>query len=438
MLLRYLVMSVLISIIPICLLLGLIPWGESRMKRIVLSVIIAIATPILWLIVAVMGNRIFGYGIINYILIYGFVPIVAILVLATIWRRKIPRTLKLIVSSLSLLIIVIIGSSLGNYLYKSSITEIGEVESEIYLYDYRPFAEGTLAKTLDEPSNLLITDNIPILDGATALYPLYAAFARAVYPEGDYNPYDYVGEEGYYTPEERETHVVVCNSTSDAFTNLVNGYVDIAFLMGVSESQYEYAEQEGVTLKLTPIGKEAFVFMVNERNTISNLTVEQIKGIYSGKITNWKEVGGSNNAIRAYQRRENSGSQTALQKIMGDTEIMPPIKEDVYSLMMGMFQAIADYKNYKNAIGYSFRFYITGMLGGDGVKLLSIEGIEPAEENIADNSYPFAGDFYAVTVEHEEKTERDKNVDLLIDWILSDQGQELVNKTGYVSIGGIQ
>lgn len=68
------------------------------------------------------------------------------------------------------------------------------------------------------------------------------------------------------------------------------------------------------SLKLTPIGREAFVFFVNKRNPVDSLTVEQIKDIYSGTVTNWKEVGGKKASIRAFQREENSGSQTKLQK----------------------------------------------------------------------------------------------------------------------------
>jgi len=75
-----------------------------------------------------------------------------------------------------------------------------------------------------------------------------------------------------------------------------------------SKEQVEYAEECGTTFKYTQIGTEAFVFFVHKDNPIDSLTVEQIKGIYSGEITNWSEVGGDDEKIVAFQRNEGSGS----------------------------------------------------------------------------------------------------------------------------------
>ena len=119
------------------------------------------------------------------------------------------------------------------------------------------------------------------------------------------------------------------------------------------------AKKEGT---LTPIGKESFVFFVNAQNEVKGLTVDEIKGIYSGKITNWKDVGGKNKEIRAFQRPEDSGSQTALQKLMGDVPIMDPPVENVIDLMGGIIAQVSTYQNYNNAIGYTFRYYSTEMV----------------------------------------------------------------------------
>ncbi len=74
---------------------------------------------------------------------------------------------------------------------------------------------------------------------------------------------------------------------------------------------------QGLTFHMIPIGREAFVFFVNHKNTVENLTLGQVQQIYAGKITNWQEVGGKNDAIRAFQRPADSGSQTALEKNYG-------------------------------------------------------------------------------------------------------------------------
>ena len=180
---------------------------------------------------------------------------------------------------------------------------------------------------------------------------------------------------------------------------------------------------------MTPIGREAFVFFVNKKNPINSLTLEQIRGIYSGEITNWSQVGGNDEDIRAFQRPQDSGSQTALQYLMGDTPIMEAPTDDVVSGMGGIINEVAQYKNYKNAIGYTFRYYSTEMVGNDEIKLLAIEGIEPTKETIRNDSYPITSEFYAITAGTENP-----NVDKLLQWILSPQGQQLVEKVGYVPV----
>jgi len=322
------------------------------------------------------------------------------------------------------------GGLIGFRLYDESITFLSvpnEVETnnrEISLVAYEPFREDTLAKSLDEPPLLRLSENLPRLDGATALYPLYSAFARAVYPEDEYRVYT--------------DSAVACSRTAGAFEMLLDGKADIIFLMGVSDEQWEMARERGLELKLTPIGREAFVFFVNKRNTASNLTVGDIRDIYSGRLTNWREVGGRNDAIKPYQRAENSGSQTMLMEIMGDTPLMSLPESDYFNMMYEMYRAVAVYKNYKNSLGYSFRYYINEMLADNEIKFLSIDGIQPTIENIANGTYPLANDFYAITVVREPETKmeakRMENAEKLVEWFLSAQGQSLVEKTGYVPL----
>ena len=315
----------------------------------------------------------------------------------------------------------------------ASEVETGWEVRDISLVEYEPFRENTLAKSLGEPSSLRLQNYLPRLEGATALYPLYSAFARAVYPEANYPVYS---TDSLF--QHNINPLITCSMTSGAFIKLIDGEVDVIFLMGVSEEQREMARERGLDLKLTPIGREAFVFFVNKRNFTSNLTVEDVKGIYSGRISNWREVGGNNHAIKPYQRAKNSGSQTMLLEIMGDTPLMTASEEDYYDMMYEIYQAVSVYKNYKNALGYSFLFYINEMIAEDEIKFLSIDGVEPTADNIANGTYPFTNDFFAITVVREPETEEDaeriSNTEKLVEWILSPQGQSLVGKTGYVPL----
>lgn len=317
----------------------------------------------------------------------------------------------------SLLGVIIIAAlaSAGHEVWKAYYNSIPVVsDQEVDMDHYMPFQEDSKLAELSEPSGLKLTSELPRLDGATALYPLYAAFAQAVYPEREYS----------YKDSE-----VMVNTTPEAYKNLIEGKVDLIFAAAPSEPQKAAARRDGLELKLTPIGREAFVFFVNADNPVQGLTTEQLLGIYSGEITNWSEVGGENKAIRAFQRPEGSGSQTMLQKIMEGRELAEAPSEDVVSGMGGIIQRTADYRNHKNALGFSFLFYATEMVRNGDIRLLEMDGVTPNRETIANGDYPLASEFYAVTA-----GSGNPNVDKLIEWILSPQGQELIEKTGYTPL----
>ena len=104
-----------------------------------------------------------------------------------------------------------------------------------------------------------------------------------------------------------------------------------------------------------------------------------------------------------------------------------PLREEYAGSMGGIIRNVAAYRNYSSAIGYSFRFFATGMKPNDNIKLLAIGGVEPNKENIRGNSYPLTVDIYAVTRGNETE-----NTKKLIGWILTEQGQNFLEKCGYV------
>ena len=306
----------------------------------------------------------------------------------------------------------------GSYLFSQTNNENEPVQivQDVNLYEYIPFWANSKVASLNGNSSLRLYENLPRLDGATALYPVYASFVQAVYPQSDYNPF-YRG-------------IVMCTQTHRAYENLINGNVDIIFCAEPSRNQIAQAAERGLEFILTPIGIDAFVFFVNHMNPINNISSKQIQGIYSGEITNWEDVGGENAVIIPYQRPKDSGSQTILENIiMRDTPIMESLKENVVGGMGGVVERVSDYKNYTNAIGYSFLFFTTEMVRNDEIKLLSIDGIIPSRETIQSNKYPFSGTFYAITTGNETE-----NVKRFIEWILSEEGQYLVERTGYIPI----
>lgn len=313
----------------------------------------------------------------------------------------------------------------GIYGYEAYINSIPTMpEGEAILDEYTPYAENSKTVDLGETASLSLSEDLPKMDGATALYPVYAAFGKAVYPKAVF--YDGEGLVKSY----QDNDYVTCTTTATAYSKIVTGEADIIFVASPNKAQDEYAKEMGVELVYTPIGKEAFVFFVNAKNPIDNITLEDIQKIYSGEITAWDELGVKNfGSIKAFQREEGSGSQSTMEKLMANKKLKEPEKEDVVDGMGGIINQTADYRNYKNAVGYSFRFYSTQMVKNGMIKLLKINSVAPTLENIENGKYPITGDFYAVT-----RSDADENTLKLLKWIQGEEGQKIIELTGYTPI----
>lgn len=384
-------------------------------KFILGSVMIVLVTAVISVFTALftMGNPIAGGRPILWTIWYVAALLIVIMALydfSSLTKGQLKR-----VGLIGIVIgVVFFGSVKGYYVY----TEGLRIEERgVELYDYQPFNEESDLAKLDGASSFTLDSELPRLDGATALYPLYASFVEAVYPSDEYNPYS------------TEESSVVSTTTGEAYDRLIRGETDIIFVAGPSDLQEAAAEKAGVQFNMTPIGREAFVFFVHEDNPVDSLKLEEIQQVYAGDIDNWSEVGGKNDSIRAFQRPEGSGSQTALQRVMGDRKLMDAPVEDVPEGMGGIIEQTAAYTNHKNAIGFSFRFYATEMVEDHDIKLLQVDGVAPTVETIANGTYPITSEFYAITTEENYETYKP-----FLDWMTSEEGQTLVERTGYVPL----
>ena len=295
---------------------------------------------------------------------------------------------------------------------------VERVESEVDLYQYHPFSMSnekinSNLKKLPEPPTISFSGDYPKLDGATATYPVYAAMVQEIYKGLD---------------ETTVREYVSCSKTDQAYERLINGEIDIFFGAQPSKQHLEAAREKGLEFVLTPIAREAFVFFVHKDNPVNSLTLNQVQDIYQKRITNWKNVGGNDEKIMPFQRPENSGSQTImLAMVMRDKPLPTPLFEEYAEGMGGVISKVAEYRNYSSAIGYSFRYFASGMKPNDNIKLLAIDEIEPTIENIRYGNYPFTVNVYAVTA-----GSTNKNTEIFIQWILSEQGQDFVEICGYV------
>jgi phosphate transport system substrate-binding protein len=293
---------------------------------------------------------------------------------------------------------------------------------------------GAELPALGEPArfSLFSKAEMPVLDGALASFPLYSAFARACYA-GLGAPSiekwaDYLDEDGKW--DMREEEPVTYHNARYGFERLLGKTVDIFFGVAPSAERVAEAAKRGRALVFTPLDRDAFVFFTHKDNPVNNLTREQIKAIYAGTITNWKEVGGPDQPILAFQRNKGSGSQAAMERFMGAGGAAPlakPPLELSSSEMEGIILAVAGYRSVPGALGFTFLFFAERLAANDNVKLLSVDGVAPSLAGIRDHSYPIPETRFAITL----KENKNPAVARFLEWMQGTQGQSIVKAMGY-------
>ena len=272
-------------------------------------------------------------------------------------------------------------------------------------YPYHPTTSLTFTKA-----------TYPKVDGATAMYPMSVEIAKAV-----------IG-----LSEEEAEDFIKHHTTSKAYYNLIDGTCDLIFVSEPSDDILNRAKEAGVTFEMVGIGRDGFVFVVNQDNPVDSLTIEQIIQIYTGQITNWKEVGGEDLPIIAYQREQNSGSQNLMEKVvMKGTPMMEAPAEYLISSMDGLIDHVASFENSRAALGYSIYLYAKDQYVKDSIKLLSIDGVFPTDDSIADGSYPLSKIVYAIFRADEPEN---SPVRQLVEWLRTPEGQLAVEAGGYVGM----
>ncbi|MDO4746653.1 MAG: substrate-binding domain-containing protein [Bacillota bacterium] len=354
----------------------------------------------------------------NIVILWISLLVLPTLLIPLIWVKK-KKKFFMIWLVPALIYLIVVG---GDFLLLKHDEAIKVNTSEYRHYyenspDYYPFEEDSDLVRV-ENAKLQLTDNLPKIDGATALLKTYSSFVDAVYPkdvelfEGLYNNTsqsvdEYLSEWGYKHLAQKDT--------------------DIFFDMYPGKEGDTYAEPYGVEFEYTNIGTEALVFFVHKDNPIDDLTSEQIKGIYSGEITEWEELGGDGKKIKAYQSDVGSCSQVMMNKFMAGTPLMDAPTEKVYDELFAQVEEISPYRNRQNSIGYAPRHLV---LENPDLKFIAIDGVEPTIENVKNGSYNLVTPIYATTC----KGNTNKNIDKLLKWILTDEGQYIIEESGYIGV----
>lgn len=219
-----------------------------------------------------------------------------------------------------------------------------------------------------------------------------------------------------YTEKTGVSILVSGLGSSAGIESVANGSSDI----GTSSRELKDAEKS-LGLVDNPVAYDAIVVIVNPENPVKNLTTEQVRGIFSGAITNWKDVGGPDMRIGLVNRDEASGTREAFGKmVMGDT---PFYKGAVVLPGTGQVRAVVSEVTY--AVGYISLGFVT-----NEVRALAIDGVVPSEKTVVAGDYGIQRTLHFFT-----KGEPSPKAKGYIDFVLSpDVQDEIVREAGFIPI----
>ena len=220
------------------------------------------------------------------------------------------------------------------------------------------------------------------------------------------------------------------SNTHQSYINLIDNKVELVIAArSISRDEKAYADECGVTLIEKPIAKDALTFMVNPSNPVNNLSISQLQDIYTGEITNWKEVGGNDEEIRPYVRNRNSGSQEKFETLVMEGLTIAEFPElQVGLTMMSPYYQLEDDKQ---GIGFSPFYYYSVIVDNGSTKALGIDGVPMTKDNVRNNTYPYTTDVYAAV---RSDIDRNSPAYKLFDFLTTPEGQRIINESGYVPL----
>jgi phosphate transport system substrate-binding protein len=292
--------------------------------------------------------------------------------------------------------------------------------------------------------NNITISNFPVLDGSDSTSPLryilmckllgfdYEWQASPFIQNPDEAPKQVVPIFTCSEDERRElmTKRLLNSNTHQSFMNLIDNKVEVIITArSISRDEKTYANEQGVTLIEKPIARDALAFMVNLKNPVNNLSIEQIQGIYTGKIVNWSEVGGLDCMMKPYVRNRNSGSQEKFE-----TMVMVGLTiKDFPEMQIGKTMMAPYYQLEQDTAGIAFTpfYYYNTMVGSGSTKAIGVNGVAMTKENIKNDTYPYTSHVYTAVRSDIDKSSMAYR---LFEFLTTEEGQAIVDESGYVSL----
>ena len=239
--------------------------------------------------------------------------------------------------------------------------------------------------------------------------------------------------EAYQTDHSDARISVTGGGSGTGIASLINGTADIANASrAMKQEERAEAQANGIQPVEIPVARDAIAVIVHPDNPVESLTLQQISDIYSGQITNWKEVGGEDRPIVLLSRETNSGTHVYfLEQVvrLGDAKNGTLFSPD--TLLLPSSEGItAEVRQNPNAIGYDGLGYVT-----PDVKTVAVATdpgaphVKPSIASVNAGQYPIARPLFMYT-----NGEPDGMIKDYVDWILGPQGQAVVAELGFVPL----
>ncbi len=247
-----------------------------------------------------------------------------------------------------------------------------------------------------------------VIDGSTTVGPIAKAFAE------------------YFMEKNSDVNIAVSESGSgNGAKSLVNGTCDVAAMSRpMKDKEFKAAANKGIQPVAHVIALDGLPILVHPSNPVKKLTVEQVRDIYLGKITNWKEVGGANKKIVTISRDTNSGTYETFEKLVMKKQ---KIRKDCE--YVGSNGAIRQrVQTTPAAVGYAGLGFVDNT-----VKALEINGIYPKSSTVQSGQYPISRPLFMYTNKYPELGSA---LYQFITIHLTKDGQEMVEEIGFVPVTG--
>lgn len=233
-------------------------------------------------------------------------------------------------------------------------------------------------------------------------------------------------------PDQEAVSGTVCGSTGAAWRSLIqmlNQKPAMILAYTPSAAMRQELEDYGTEWNSVTVAQDALVMITGADNPVSSLTLDQLRGIYRGRITNWSEVGGRDEIIRIFIQDADSGLQAAFEKqVLAADEIREPVMEWAYERAGVVREQTAAFDGGADALGFTSRMMLEQVNPDKGIKQIKIEGIAASEKTLAAGTYPLTLPVLAAT-----SSLADPDIARIMDWLKSDEGKRWLSRQGLVA-----